>query len=66
MKLETLSGPGGGPGDRADDPSQMAKADARLGVGAFPTMKKVGKRDKEEPPPTGDSPCGRYEPRRKK
>lgn len=35
-----LAGPGGGPENAPEDLENLAKQDAKLGVGAFPTTKK--------------------------
>jgi hypothetical protein len=50
--LETLAGPGGGPGS-VERPDKMAAADAARGVGAYPTYG-------DDPPPTGKSPTAKY------
>lgn len=53
--FENLAGPGGGPNPQADSPEQMGKADAKKGVGAYPTFSQ-----NDRPPTTGQSPTVGY------
>ncbi len=53
--FENLAGPGGGPSWNAESPEQMGRADAKKGVGAFPTY--LGK---DTPPKIGNSPTAGY------
>lgn len=52
--LENLAGPGGGPDFKAANPEDIPKADAKKGVGAFPTY------NKDDPPAPPVSPTRRY------
>lgn len=56
--VENLSGPGGGPQFKSNNPKDIPKDDEKHGVGAFPTY------GKDDPPRTGKSPVARFAKRK--
>lgn len=67
MQFENLAGPGGGPDGQSDNPGKLAMQDIRMGVGAWDVRGvKSNRVNKQDPPPTGCSPCHRYLPKKMK